>query len=606
MIAPSPARGATSNSAMVIERLRHQPFRTRSRVLMVLAGWLALAAMQGALLVGVARGVSDGPAVFALYGSIALAWALMTPAIAALTQSRSMRRAGWVKQIAVHLSLFVGAGIVDAMTRRAMVSVLGGTLPLPWYGTLLYFADRTFVSYLLIVLVARTLGSHDLFVARQRNALALQAQLARARLTSLEEQLHPHFLFNTLGAVTELTHEAPARAARMLRQLASVLDFTLERRSAEVSLREEVAALEPYLEVQRTRFADWLTIDCEIDDAAGDALLPPLVLQPLVENSIRHGLSHRMVAGQILITARQVDEQLVIQVRDNGVGLRAPRLPESRGIGMSNVRERLASLYGDDAELRLYDSEHGETIAEVSVPFRFVRDASADQAGLQDDADGEEAPILPAFMRRHRALTVFAAWGAWGLLWTQQSIAYLAFRNRLADRGLLDIALRDFATSMLWAALTPLMLLCVHLVPLRRSFIALRLALHAGVAVLIAMLHIALAMTLVHRAPVEIRTAEGISSVIWGVLAYMVVVTIAHHETIREWLRARELASVRLRVSLAEAEFRMATARSKPRELLASLESIAQSVLLDPEGADSALARLGDRLRADLDAGVPA
>ena len=588
--------------------LGRQPFRTRSRLLVVAAGWLALAMMQATLLIGLSSGATGAQAksVLLLHGGLALAWALITPMVAAAMHSDLMRQAQRPRLLMLHIALLVAVGLVETTTRRAIVITLGGSLALPWYGTLLYYADRTFASYLLIVVIARTLASHDLFVARQRHALALQAQITRARLASLEEQLHPHFLFNTLGAVTELTHEAPERAARMLGQLASVLTFTLERKSAEVTLREEVAALEPYLEVQRTRFADWLAIDCDIDDQAADALLPPLILQPLVENSIRHGLSHRVVAGRILIRALQKDGMLVIQVRDNGVGLRAPRLADSRGIGLSNMRERLASLYGNEAAVRLYDDEQGETIAEVTMPMRVVPEAPADQAAYAADAAGNEGPVLPHFFHGRRALAVVAAWAAWGLLWTQQSIAYLAFRDRLGERGLLGIAVRDFGTSMIWAALTPVMLLCVRLVPLQRPWIAIRVTAHAFAAVAIAILHRAASSTLVHGTPVQLGTADGIGAIIWGVLAYTIVVTLAHHNTIREWLRERELASERLRLGLAEAELGLATARSRPRELLDRLESIAQSVLIDPVGADSELARLGDRLRADLDARVPA
>jgi two-component system, LytTR family, sensor kinase len=276
-----------------------QPFRTVPRLLGAAVGWLALALMQAALLASVV-GPSRPGAVLALHVVIALAWVTMTPIVAALTQPRLALPLAAVR----HLLLLLAAGLVDTIARRAMIDALGGALALPWYGTLLYYADRTFVSYLLVVLVSRTLDAHDLFVARQRQALALQAQLTRARLASLEQQLHPHFLFNTLGAVTELAHEAPGRAAHMLRQLASVVSFAIDRRSAEVTLREEMAALEPYLEVQRTRFADWLIIESEIESGAGDLLIPPLILQPLVENSIRHGLSQRMAAGQILIRAR--------------------------------------------------------------------------------------------------------------------------------------------------------------------------------------------------------------------------------------------------------------------------------------------------------------
>ncbi len=567
---------------------------------MVVGGWLALALMQAAMLASVAGSARRAGELLALHVALGLTWALMTPFVAAATRGRRWIPAAFAR----HVFVLLAAAFVDTMARRAMVSALGGAAVLPWYGTMLYFADRTFASYLLIVVVARTLEAHDQFIMQQRQALALQAQLAHARLASLEQQLHPHFLFNTLGAVTELAYEAPARAARMLRQLASVLSFALERRAAEVTLGEEVAALEPYLEVQRTRFADWLTIGCEIESSAGSLLLPPLVLQPLVENSIRHGLSQRVAAGQILIRARGVDDKLVIEVRDNGVGLSQERPLDGRGIGLSSVRERLAALYGDDAGLILFHDDGGETVARLTIPARRAEAAAPASSRMAPSSDAHFQ--MPEVVRRHPAVGVLIAWTAWGFLWTQQSIAYLAFRDRLGERGLLDIVASDFMTSMLWAALTPLMLLVLKLVPLVRPKVGLRLALHGAAAVGIAIVHGALAAVLVHRTPIAVRTPEGIASIIWGVFAYIIVVTIAHHRTISEWLRERELSAARLRVSLAEAELGAATARRRPRELLGRLEAIAVTVGRNPAEAEHDLMLLGDQLRADLDARVPA
>lgn len=572
---------------------------------MALAGviWLSFAWIQAALLVGSASGPRESGALFAFYGAIGIAWTVLTIPVAALTHALGSRRVGLAGAATAHLIGLLVCGLADTFVRRAATAALGDPFVIPWYGTLLYYADRTFVGYVVIVVLSRTLDAHDAVVARTRNALALEAQLTRARLSSLEEQLHPHFLFNCLGAVTELAHEAPAAAARMLTQLASVLRFGLQRGGAEVTVAEEIAALAPYLEVQRTRFADWISFECSIEPAARELLLPPLILQPLVENAIRHGLERRRAAGQIRVTAAVRDGRLVVDVRDNGVGL-AAGAGAGRGIGTTNVRDRLAALYGADAELRVFEDEQGGAVSRVIVPVRTQREMAAVEALSRPESIADES-IVPRGLRQRPVAAIVLAWAMWGLLWTQQSIAYLAFRGRLGNTTFGEIALHDFATAMLWAAVTPLMLAMLRVVPFDERRIGWRVAAHFLAALLIAMLHGALTH-LVLGDPYAPFSAMGISAIAWGILAYAVVLIVAYHTRIRAWARDRELADARLRVEIADAELRSTTARTRPQQLLDRLEAIAGSIELDPSGAERSLARLGDELRAVLDARVRA
>ncbi len=565
-----------------------------SRPLMIAVAWIAFQLLQAGTLAATDPQPERIKALFLLYGAIGTSWAALTFFVGVRLLPDDEDR--WGQRVVRHAIGLLICGLLDALVRRGVSTMLGATPAIPWYGTLLYYADRTAVGYLAIVLLTRTLAAHDRFIARQQQSLSLQAELARARLASLEEQLHPHFLFNCLGAVSELAHEAPAAAARMLRQLASVLRFAVERRGTEVSVAEELMALEPYLAVQRTRFSDWLTIETRVEPGAADLLMPPLVLQPLVENAIRHGLVRRDSAGVIVVSASERNGALLLEVRDNGVGLRGDHL-SGRGIGTGNVRERLSTLYGDQGRLMVFEDATGGVVSQVSIPGHRPQPS--------EEVASESESFLSTAFRRWPIASVVIAWAVWGLLWTQQSIAYLAFRGRLAERSMSEIAAQDFLLTMLWAALTPLMLLMARIVPLERGAAPLRAGAHVIAAIAIASVHEWGARRLLMATGVSLN-AEWIASTAWGVLAYAVVLAAAHNGRLRGWLRERDLADARLRVKIAESALQATYDRARPQQLLDRLEMIAQSIQEDAATAERLLARLGDQLRASLEEKVPA
>ena len=213
--------------------------------------------------------------------------------------------------------------------------------------------------------------------ARERDAQAsrLAAQLAEARLSALRMQLHPHFLFNTLNAIAVLVREQQtAMATRMLELLGDMLRQVLAaERQNEVPLRTEVAFLEQYLAIEQIRFADRLQVTWRIDDTARAALVPIFVLQPLVENAVRHGVMPRAEGGRITIAARAIGDRLELTVEDDGVGIRDG---QAEGVGLSNTRERLRTLYGDQASLSIRTPASGGTLVVVTLPVRRERDAS--------------------------------------------------------------------------------------------------------------------------------------------------------------------------------------------------------------------------------------
>lgn len=207
-------------------------------------------------------------------------------------------------------------------------------------------------------------------VLYRRLATRLGAELAQAQLDALRTQLQPHFLFNALNSATVLTTADPARASRVLLKLSELLRFTLDRAVPhEVSLRQELAQLEPYLEIQQIRFGTRLAIARELEPETLDALVPTLVLQPLVENAVRHGIEPNPAGGKVTIRSRASDGMLRLEVRDTGSGRPTDRNgPE--GIGLANTRARLTRLYGAQHQLELTAIPTGGAAVHIDIPLR--------------------------------------------------------------------------------------------------------------------------------------------------------------------------------------------------------------------------------------------
>jgi two-component system, LytTR family, sensor kinase len=211
----------------------------------------------------------------------------------------------------------------------------------------------------------------------------LQASLADARLDALRMQLQPHFLFNALHAISTLIMRGDNQGAhRMLLALSDFLRMTLDSgNSQEVALDVELEFLEAYLQIQRERFGDRLQISLGIDDAARTAILPALVLQPLVENSVRHGAGKVDGVGIININATVRDGRLKIEVSDNGPGLKT-KMP-TEGVGLGNIRARLQQLYPDDYTFQLADGSQGGTVATLFLPLRNADETTDPNTGTE-------------------------------------------------------------------------------------------------------------------------------------------------------------------------------------------------------------------------------
>jgi len=205
---------------------------------------------------------------------------------------------------------------------------------------------------------------------REIQAARLAAQLSEARLGALRMQLHPHFLFNSLNAITVLVRDGDnAGASRMLELLSDLLRQVLSKdEHHEAALAEEIEFIERYLAIEQIRFSDRLRPRIEVDQAIAQAAAPRFILQPLIENALRHGIARRAAAGVIQVSARREGDQLVLTVRDDGPGL-PPAAKASAGVGLSNTRARLLALYGDKASLEVADAQGGGVSAIVRLPY---------------------------------------------------------------------------------------------------------------------------------------------------------------------------------------------------------------------------------------------
>jgi len=193
--------------------------------------------------------------------------------------------------------------------------------------------------------------------------------LLSTRLESLANQINPHFLFNTLTSISSLIHSQPETARTLIVKLSGILRRVLRNQEHFVTLREELSAVDEYLDIEKVRFGPTLIIEKEIDPRSLDLMIPSLLLQPLVENAIKHGFSHRVGGGTIKIQSRSTAKHVLINILDNGTGMNEPPSPtQMGGIGLRNVDERLRVIYGENYHLRLESTPGSGTCATIKVP----------------------------------------------------------------------------------------------------------------------------------------------------------------------------------------------------------------------------------------------
>jgi signal transduction histidine kinase len=305
---------------------------------------------------------------------------ILTPPVAALALRYRFGDGRWRRAALAH-----AAGLVAfAVVAGAMMAALAWLLPwerAAWHaagvtslgaaarwGALVYVAPDTLI-YVLVVAAAQAAAYAREARARTVREAQLRAELAEARLHALSAQLQPHFLFNTLHAISALVREEPHQAERLLARLSELLRHALADAPADATLGEELAFLEKYVEIQEARFGERLRVTFDVDPALRDVRVPRLLLQPLVENAVRHGISRRAASGRVEISARRDGARVRLAVRDDGVGLPAERQVRE-GIGLATTRARLRHFYGDDFTLELTDAAGEGALCALDLPLR--------------------------------------------------------------------------------------------------------------------------------------------------------------------------------------------------------------------------------------------
>jgi two-component system LytT family sensor kinase len=329
-----------------------------------------------------ARGVGTRDWVYAAAQLLRyMLWAPLTPLIFAAVRRFPFQRPGLARAIAIHACIaLLCVAFVEALSTQfqsqlmSAVTIRRGATP----GRVLLFQTVGswlvigLVTYSAVVAVAAALDYQRRLRDEAVRVAHLQRDLSEAQVQAIKMLVQPHFLFNTLHAVNVLIETEPAAATRMVTRLGDLLRHTLSRAAiAEVPLRAELDALRLYLEIEHTRFRDRLTVRIDAPIETLDALVPDLILQPLAENAIRHGIQSDSGAGSVEVTASRAGASLVIEVRDSG---RGPGDEITDRIGLTTVRGRLARLYPAAHEFALVPGPAGGSVARIRIPFRTAGD----------------------------------------------------------------------------------------------------------------------------------------------------------------------------------------------------------------------------------------
>jgi hypothetical protein len=327
---------------------------TARAILLHVLFWLALSlvtASQGILTYLATGGTVRVVPVLLLNLALWLPWAALSPLILAAARRWPLTEPGWRRRLGAHVALNLSLTVVAALVYRLLRVAIGMPVRGNYGLTIASGLNTSLFVYWGLVALAHGTAYYRRTQERQRRAAELDRQLTQARLDALRAQIHPHFLFNTLHAIAGRLRVDPRGAEDMLGALGELLRAHLQGSGGqEAPLRTELDLVGRYLDIQRVRFGDRLRLERQVDPAALDVAVPVLVLQPLVENAIEHGIAQRLAGGTLRLEAAMDGEQLLLRVLDDGEEA-SENLDESRWrVGLTNTRERLRALYGDQHE----------------------------------------------------------------------------------------------------------------------------------------------------------------------------------------------------------------------------------------------------------------
>ena len=322
--------------------------------------------------------------------TICFVWSLLTPPVYALARRFTFDRSNWKLTLPLHIAMSIALTLIAACVIVWIEPFVTWTpeAHLPYLAHVLSRAFMDLQRYWYIVLITQAISYYGKYRERELQSSQLEAQLALAQLEVLKIQLEPHFLFNTLNSIAALARYDGEAAENMTLQLADLLRFSLDAMGVhEVPLSRELTLLQKYVDIQQMRFQDRLQVEMDIAGNTLSALVPNMILQPLVENAIRHGIGPRRGPGRVCIMSRQVFDELWLEICDDGIGLtRYDGTVPPEGVGLRNTRARLQQLYNHDHRLILEDAPGGGCVIKIHIPFRIyseevsIRDAHSSVA----------------------------------------------------------------------------------------------------------------------------------------------------------------------------------------------------------------------------------
>jgi hypothetical protein len=585
--------------------------RDRPAAAVVIGCWIAFAAVYYAiwrlqhlgLAAPIVRGATAGIAARAVF------WCLATFGVFRFNRYLDARPVSLASKIALHFVAALLFTVVDIGLSRAVVPTFGqlqGDLQFPqFYASLL---DGSLFLYCAIVSADYAYEWHRMETRGRLRLVQLRTALATSQMHALTLQMQPHFLFNTLNTVSEVVHRDRAKAARMIRNIRTLLAESMHIAPAGlVSLADEIDFLLNYVELQRVRFPG-MHFELDIEQRAREAGVPHFLLQPIVENAIRHGLAPRNGAGVIRVEGHVVDQAVVIVVSDNGVG---PNRNASHGMGLRNVQERLAQMFGRNASITLSAAPAGGATVRMEMPLvEAPSRMNSDAGAVIDDSlrsrSGGDVPSGAATPRRHYSLrgVVFAG------------VSFVAALTLLKDAEAFDLRSSTRDDMLLWAKTEAFTLISwiilgtIAVLIARRVVKGPRRARWIGVhtCAMIALPVASLVVRYASRATYDPAHFHLISPRAFYWMGhdagfFAVISSIAYMVTLyQRWLET-EIDAATVFGELQRARLDLLRTSLNPGELLLILDRLADVAIEDPNSADFLTGRLGELLRVMLEQG---
>ena len=564
------------------------------------AAFTAIGILRGSVqLIAGARPVEQALYLYRVTLFISWFWIPVAVLVAVAWRWRSLR----APFIAAHAVLLSGAVAGEVLWTAAVIAAFGVNEGQPRFAfRLIGRFDTNLLIYAAIVGAVWAADSIRRANETRLAAARLESLLAGTRLHVLTLQLHPHFLFNTLNLISQLAYRDAAAARRTLGNLRALLVESLSHAGRrDVPLRDELRFLGAYLEIQQRRFGDRLRVRVDVADDALDVAVPHLLLQPLVENAIIHGLANTPLGGELAISARVVGDRLTVSVENDGVGLDPRSLTER--VGLTNTRLRLHEFSGDDYRLSLLARPSGGTAVTIVVPMVAARNVGPNASGadVDVDADATTAEMPRRASRLAIGVQTIAGWAGVAILWTELGVAQQYVRDVPIVWG--PAFMNSVANAVILAALTPAVLWVARRLDLVESRSWRKIGGHALAAMSLAAIHLAALLAYLYSfVPSEfmIERRNVFAWTVWDIVAYATIVMFGTIATLAGRHREALVAMIATRSRIANARLASLRLRLQPAVLLRGLDAIGVAMSTDPEQAEHTIARMGDLLRALL------